>query len=80
MSADDECASTTTTREVADVARGCPVCGWPGQVAQTHDRTHNYYTHIIVRRNEIFRGDTCGERTPPRDPGPLTRLWRWLHA
>jgi hypothetical protein len=72
--------STTVEADGADPARGCPVCDWRGEVAQTHDRTHNYYTHIIVRGNEIFRGDTCSERTQPRDPGPATRLWRWLHA
>ena len=60
--------------------RGCPVCDWRGEVAQTHDRTHSYYTHVIVRDGEIFSGQQCSERRQPRAPGALTRLWRWLHG
>jgi hypothetical protein len=59
-------------------ASGCPVCDWPGEVAQTYDRTHTYHTHVIIRDGEIFSGLTCSKRRHPRAPGPFTRLWRWV--
>lgn len=45
---------------------GCPVCNWSGEVAHTHDYTHQYYTHVIVNNGEVFKGKTCSERTRPK--------------
>lgn len=52
---------------------GCPVCGFDGEVAVHHDRTHRYYTHVIVEDGETFHGKTCSERTEPKK-GFLDRL------
>jgi hypothetical protein len=53
---------------------GCPVCDWDGEVAQTHDYDHRYYTHVIIKNGEMFRGKTCSERTQPRKPGLVERV------
>lgn len=45
---------------------GCPCCDWSGEVARTHDYTHRYYTHVIIRDGEIFQGKTCSQRTKPK--------------
>lgn len=57
---------------------GCPVCGYEGEVAVTHDYDHEYFTHVRIHEGEVFRGSTCSRRTRPASPGLLTRLWRWL--
>ena len=41
---------------------GCPECSWEGEVALSHDRTHRYYTHVIVSDGQMFKGTTCSER------------------
>jgi len=46
--------------------RGCPVCGWDGEVAVTSDYEHEYYTHVITKDGEMFRGSTCSMRTRPQ--------------
>lgn len=57
---------------------GCPVCDWDGEVATTHDYTHEYHTHVVVRDGELFRGPTCSMRTRPRGGSKLlARLRRW---
>jgi len=53
---------------------GCPVCDWDGEVAVTHDLTHRYYTHVIVRDGEVSGGRTCSMRTQPERLGLLSRL------
>jgi len=53
---------------------GCPSCDWDGEVAVTHDRTHRYYTHVIVEDGEMFKGRTCSERIRPRKPGLVERV------
>jgi len=53
---------------------GCPLCDWQGTVTITHDRDHEYYTHLIVRDGEVFKGTTCSRRTRPRRPGLVARL------
>jgi hypothetical protein len=53
---------------------GCRVCEWDGEVAETHDRSHRYYTHVIVKNGEVLKGRTCSERTRPRAPTLLQRL------
>lgn len=49
------------------------MCEWDGDVTESHDYTHNYYTHTIVRDSEMFLGKTCSERTNPNS-GLLSRL------
>lgn len=44
---------------------GCPVCDWDGEVSHTYDAHHNYYTHVILKDNEVFEGQTCSERRQP---------------
>lgn len=53
---------------------GCPSCDWGGEVAVTHDRTHRYYTHVIVKDGEVFKGRTCSERTRPIKRGLVERV------
>ena len=57
---------------------GCPECDWNGEVAVTHDYTHEYFTHVIVRNGELFFGNKCSRRTRERRKGPLTRLFARL--
>jgi len=57
---------------------GCPECDWGGEVAVTHDYTHEYFTHVIVRNGELFVGNKCSRRTRERRKGPLTRLFARL--
>lgn len=45
---------------------GCPFCAWSGEIAETHDRSHSYATHVIVKGGEMFVGRTCSRRTRPR--------------
>lgn len=45
---------------------GCPVCDWSGRVAETHDYTHRYYTHVKVVDGEILSGKTCSIGTRPK--------------
>lgn len=59
---------------------GCPVCDWEGEIAQTHDRSHRYYTHVVVEDGELFRGRTCSERTRPKKPGLLARIMAALRG
>lgn len=51
---------------------GCGVCEWEGDVAVTNDSSHVYYTHVIVRDGEMFKGKTCSRRTKPKSGGPLS--------
>jgi len=53
---------------------GCGVCEWNGGVTVTHDRTHEYYTHVTVIEGEIFKGRTCSRRTTPQEKGLIGRL------
>jgi hypothetical protein len=57
---------------------GCPVCPWDGEIAVTHDRTHEYYTHVIVEGGEVFTGKACSMRTKPKQPGLFGRIVRYL--
>jgi hypothetical protein len=52
---------------------GCPVCDWDGQVAETHDHNHRYYTHVVVKDGELLKGRTCSERTRPKKRGLVER-------
>lgn len=52
---------------------GCPVCDWDGEVARQHDRSHRYYTHVIVKDGELFKGRTCSERTRPKKQSLVDR-------
>lgn len=53
---------------------GCPCCDWDGQIAETHDRTREYFTHVIVKRGEVFRGKTCNRPSHPTRRSFLRRL------
>lgn len=46
---------------------GCPECDWDGEVAETHTRTVQSYTHVVVIDSEIFRGKTCTKRVTDKE-------------
>lgn len=48
------------------MTEGCPVCDWEGEIARTHDYTHEYYTHVVIKDGEMFKGKTCSMRTKPK--------------
>lgn len=54
--------------------RGCPICGWDGEIARTYDRKYEYYTHIIERDGEIFKGNTCSQRKGSSEKGMYQRI------
>lgn len=56
------------------VRSGCPSCDWGGEVVVTHDRTHRYYTHVIVEDGELFKGRMCSERTRSKKSGLVERV------
>lgn len=56
------------------MTQGCEVCDWDGEVAVTHDYTHEYYTHVIVKDGEVFKGKTCSKRTRKKKPTLFQRL------
>lgn len=58
--------------------RGCPKCEWDGEVAITHDYTHEYFTHVIIQNGELFHGGKCTRRIRERRQGPLSRFFAWL--
>lgn len=43
-------------------------------MAETHDTTHRYYTHVIVEDGELFEGQRCSERTCPKKRGVIERI------
>lgn len=57
---------------------GCPECDWRGEVAVTHDYTHEYFTHVIVRDGQLFTGHKCSRRTRERRKGVIARLFSWV--
>jgi len=59
------------------MSEGCPICDWSGEVAITSDRSHEYYTHVVLMEGEMLRGRTCSMRTRERSPPPLDRLLPW---
>lgn len=43
------------------------MCDFDGKVAYSTTRKHRYYTHVIVKNGETFRGKTCSMRKKERD-------------
>lgn len=41
--------------------RGCPLCEWNGDIAETHDRTTMYYTHVEIRDGTLVDLGQCSE-------------------